>query len=88
MLQKLAAYLATMQFGVTLASLGLGWLGEPAFARSRAGAHADFPGRAARRLAHTLAVVVGFAIITFLHMVIGELAPEEPGACSGPRRWR
>ncbi|MBJ7454550.1 MAG: HlyC/CorC family transporter [Thermoleophilia bacterium] len=67
-------YLAACQLGITLASLGLGWLGEPAFAHliepvlSRVGL-----GESASTLT---AVILAFAIITVLHVVIGELAPK------------
>lgn len=67
-------YLAACQLGITLASLGLGWLGEPAFAHliepvlTRVGL-----GESASTLT---AVILAFAIITVLHVVIGELAPK------------
>ena len=67
-------YLAACQLGITLASLGLGWLGEPAFAGllepvfSRIGL-----GEGSAALT---AVVLAFVIITVLHVVVGELAPK------------
>ena len=76
---KLDAYLSATQFGITLASLALGWLGEPAFARVLEPLFAPLiPGDpvAAAKVAHTAAVVCGFVIITFLHIVVGELAPK------------
>jgi len=76
---KLDAYLSACQFGITLASLGLGWLGEPAFAALLEPLFRQLvPGdaAAAERLAHTAAVVGGFTVITFLHIVVGELAPK------------
>jgi CBS domain containing-hemolysin-like protein len=67
-------YLAACQLGITLASLGLGWLGEPAFA------HIFEPlferiGLGEGSAAAT-AVVLAFVIITVLHVVVGELAPK------------
>ncbi|HUM13634.1 MAG TPA: hemolysin family protein [Myxococcaceae bacterium] len=96
-LGNLGPYLGTVQFGMTLTSLGMGWVGEPAFAALVERAlHAAFPGRSGFvALAHTLAFVVGFAIITILHLVIGELVPKNLGlqrtesvamAVSGPMR--
>jgi CBS domain containing-hemolysin-like protein len=97
LLHKLPPYLSTVQFGVTLTSLGIGWVGEPAFAGLiERSLRATFPeGGRFTGLAHTLAIVVGFAIITILHLVIGELVPKNLGlqrtesvamAVSGPMR--
>jgi CBS domain containing-hemolysin-like protein len=81
LLGNLPRYLSTVQFGVTLTSLGMGWVGEPAFAalieRALHQAFGERGGFVA--LAHTLAFVVGFAIITILHLVIGELVPKNLG---------
>ena len=81
LLGNLPRYLSTVQFGVTLTSLGIGWVGEPAFASLiQRSLEAVFPERRGfTALAHTLAIVVGFAIITILHMVIGELVPKNLG---------
>lgn len=78
MTEKLDAYLSATQFGITLASLGLGWIGEPAFARLIGGAFAAlFPDLGgAEALTHTLALVLAFLTITVLHIVVGELAPK------------
>ncbi|HET9451490.1 MAG TPA: hemolysin family protein [Aggregicoccus sp.] len=77
MTEKLDAYLSATQFGITLASLGLGWLGEPAFAHLLEPVLASIvPANAAVGLSHTIAVAISFAIITFLHIVLGELAPK------------
>lgn len=68
-------YLGATQLGVTLASLGLGWLGEPAVAALIAPLIFNyFPG--AVWLVHTVSVALGFIIITFLHIVLGELVPK------------
>jgi CBS domain containing-hemolysin-like protein len=67
-------YLAACQLGITLASLGLGWLGEPAFAHLIEPV-LDAVGLGAATTAVT-AGILAFAIITVLHVVIGELAPK------------
>ncbi|ATB32393.1 hemolysin family protein [Melittangium boletus] len=77
MVDKLDAYLSATQFGITLASLGLGWLGEPAFAHLLEPVLARVvPEAAGPAVAHSVAVAIAFAIITFLHIVLGELAPK------------
>ncbi len=67
-------YLAACQLGITLASLGLGWLGEPAFAQLIEPL-LDAVGLGSSSATLT-AVVLAFVIITVLHVVIGELAPK------------
>lgn len=77
MVSELDAYLSATQFGITLASLGLGWLGEPAFAHLLEPVlNRIVPEGAASTLAHSASVVIAFSIITFLHIVLGELAPK------------
>lgn len=66
-------YLAVTQLGITLASLGLGWVGEPAVASLLEPALAPI---LPPSLIHVVAFAVGFGIITFLHVVFGELAPK------------
>lgn len=73
--QRLDAYLSANQLGITLASLGLGWIGEPAIAHSIE-PYLSRLGSAAALSAHALAVGVAFAVITALHTVVGELAPK------------
>jgi CBS domain containing-hemolysin-like protein len=71
---QLDAYLTATQLGVTLASLGLGWLGEPAIAHGlgplllQAGL--------SERAVHGVSTAVAFAVISVLHIVIGELIPK------------
>ncbi len=73
--KDLDAYLSATQLGITLASLALGWIGEPAFARLiepmfvRAGA-------ASAAYAHSISATLAFTIISVLHIVVGELAPK------------
>jgi len=71
----LDAYLSATQFGITLTSLGLGWIGEPAVSRLLEPLF-QLLGVTDATLKHTLAITVGFSIITLLHIVFGELAPK------------
>jgi len=73
---RLDAHLAATQLGITLSSLALGWVGEPALAHLIEPAFAWLPDPAAGIGAHTLAVAAAFAVITALHIVLGELAPK------------
>jgi CBS domain containing-hemolysin-like protein len=73
--QHLDAYLSATQLGITLASLGLGWIGEPAFAHLLDPLFNRF-GEGSVFASHAAAVAVAFLIITFLHIVFGELAPK------------
>ena len=72
---RLDAYLSATQLGVTLASLGLGWVGEPAIAHAIQPAFARL-GAWAVEASHAVAVVIAFVIITAIHTIIGELAPK------------
>ena len=73
--ENLDAYLSATQLGVTLASLALGWIGEPFVARMIeplfALAHVG-----ASAVIHTVSFVLAFTSITILHIVLGELAPK------------
>lgn len=74
--KQLDAYLSACQLGITLASLGLGWVGEPAFARLL-----EAPLRALGLdedpdTVHTIAFIFAFGTISYLHIVVGELAPK------------
>lgn len=75
-MDHLDSYIAACQFGITLASLGLGWVGQPVLARLIEPAFTALPGPLAAGVAHTLSVAVAFSIITALHIVAGELAPK------------
>jgi CBS domain containing-hemolysin-like protein len=76
-LQHLDRYISATQLGITLASLGLGWLGEPALAVLIDRLLSNFGVSVAPGVAHTVAgSITAFAIITFLHIVLGELAPK------------
>src|SRR5438477_7892555 len=70
-------FISATQLGITIASLALGWIGEPtvaAFLEPVAAAIA--PAGKAAYVAHVLAIVIAFAAITFLHIVLGELMPK------------
>jgi magnesium and cobalt exporter, CNNM family len=74
-LHDLDAYLSVCQVGITVASLGLGWVGEPAVsALLRPGFEAL--GITNEGLVELISVVLGFAVITYAHLVFGEQAPK------------
>ncbi len=70
-------YISGTQLGITLASLALGWIGEPALAVVVDRGLAEFGIHVPAGMAHTAAgTITAFVIITFLHIVLGELAPK------------
>lgn len=71
---NLDAYLSACQLGITLASLGLGWIGEPAFASLLEPLFEALD--ASPEVIHGVSFAVAFSIISFLHIVLGELAPK------------
>ena len=73
---RLDSYIAATQFGITLASLALGWIGEPALARLLEPPFQSVVAGFAPAAAHGVAIGVAFAIITGLHIIFGELAPK------------
>lgn len=74
--QKLDAYLSATQLGITLASLGLGWVGEPAISHLIVEPLLHNFGVTDPAVVQTLSYIVAFSLITFLHIVLGELAPK------------
>jgi CBS domain containing-hemolysin-like protein len=72
--RKLHAYLPATQLGVTLASLALGWLGEPALAALISVPLSGFG--LSYGVIHAVAAAVGFSVISMLHIVVGELVPK------------
>jgi CBS domain containing-hemolysin-like protein len=72
-MENLDDYLAATQLGITIASLGLGWIGEPAVA---ALIEPVLESLLPASLIHLVAFAIGFSFITFLHVVFGELAPK------------
>jgi CBS domain containing-hemolysin-like protein len=76
MLRNLDNYLSAVQLGITIASLGLGWLGQPGLARFlHAVLGSLIPGAALETLAHGMSLAVAFAALTFFQIVLGELIP-------------
>ncbi len=69
-------YIAATQLGITMASLGLGWLAEPALATLFEPALTFLPAHLAEHTAHSIAIATAFAIITAVEIVFGELAPK------------
>ena len=72
-IENLDGYLAVSQLGITLSSLGLGWIGEPAVAALIDPVLGQL---LPAGLVHLVAFALGFSFITFLHVVFGELAPK------------
>ncbi len=68
--------IAATQLGITIASLGLGWVGEPALSHFLQPVVELFPANFQSDVSHSIAAGLSFALITFLHVVAGELAPK------------
>ena len=75
LLKNLNAYLSACQLGITLASLALGWIGEPAIARLLEGPLSGL----SDAWRHGISFFIAFSIITSLHIVLGEQAPKLMG---------
>lgn len=73
LIDHLNAYISATQLGITLSSLALGWMGEPAIAHLLEYALAEHLPPA---ILNSLSFAIAFSIITFLHIVLGELAPK------------
>ena len=74
MIQHLDYYLSACQLGITVTSLGLGWLGEPTFDKLL---HPLFElMHLPEALTTTISFIIAFIIVTYLHVVLGELAPK------------
>lgn len=73
-ISNLDEYLSACQLGITITALGIGWLGEPTIAHMLHPIFTQFdiPGT----VSHILSISIAFAFITFLHVVVGELAPK------------
>jgi len=74
-LKRLDSYLSATQLGVTLASLALGWIGEPAFAHLIQPSLSFF-GVYSPAIAHSIAASLAFVAISALHIIFGELGPK------------
>ncbi|HEX7796214.1 MAG TPA: hemolysin family protein [Vicinamibacterales bacterium] len=70
------SYIAATQLGITMASLGLGWIGEPALAVMLEPPLHFLPYTIRETTAHSISVAIAFALITALHIVLGELTPK------------
>ena len=81
LLRNLNSYLSACQLGITLASLALGWIGEPAIARLLEGPLAGL----SDTWRHSIAFLIAFSIITSLHIVLGEQAPKLMGLAMAER---
>lgn len=75
-LKDIDSYIAATQLGITMASIGLGWIGEPALAALLEPLFGGLPESWRFVSTHAAAVTVAFMIITSLHIVLGELAPK------------
>ncbi|MBA3568515.1 MAG: HlyC/CorC family transporter [Pyrinomonadaceae bacterium] len=73
LIDNLNAYISATQLGITMASLALGWIGEPVFAHLL---EEPLKGHVSDAVLHTISFTLAFTIITFLHIVLGELAPK------------
>jgi len=71
---KLDEFIAAVQFGVTLSSLALGWIGEAAMARVLEPLFVHLPH--SRVYAHAVSIVFAFILITYLHVILGEVVPK------------
>ena len=74
--QSLDRYISATQLGITLASLGLGWIGEPALAGLIETGFRWLPSTVAVVATHAVASVIAFIIITVLNIILGELVPK------------
>ncbi len=75
MVTHLDSYLSAAQLGITVASLGLGWVGEPAFS-GLIEAIVELPGWLTPAVSRTVSMIIAFLLITFLHISLGEQAPK------------
>ncbi len=75
-IKDLDKFIAAVQLGVTISSIGLGWVGEATLATIIEPIFGFIPGAGAAIATHTVSVSVAFALITFMHVVIGELIPK------------
>ncbi|MCX5777515.1 MAG: CNNM domain-containing protein [Candidatus Firestonebacteria bacterium] len=72
-ISKLDYYLNACQLGITIASIGLGWIGEPVVARV---IESLLPGLLSGNTLHVVSFAIAFAVIAYLHIVLGELVPK------------
>jgi magnesium and cobalt exporter, CNNM family len=72
--QRLDEFIAAVQFGVTVSSLALGWIGEAAMARVLEPLFVRLPH--SHIYAHALSIVFAFVLITYMHVILGEIVPK------------
>lgn len=87
-LQNLDRYIAATQLGITIASLALGWLGEPALARLFDSFFRGVGLNPSPTATHVAAIPMAFILLTFLHIVLGELAPKSLALASPEKTAR
>ena len=75
-LKDLDKFIAAVQLGVTISSIGLGWVGEGTLAHIIEPLFLFLPGISQNIATHTMSVSIAFALITFFHVVLGELIPK------------
>lgn len=75
-IKDLDKFIAAVQLGVTISSIGLGWVGEGTLARIIEPIFVFLPGISKTVATHTVSASIAFALITFFHVVIGELIPK------------
>ncbi len=75
-IKNLDRYIAAVQLGITISSLGIGWVGESTLARLIHPLFQFLPAKADTIATHTVSVTIAFILITVLHVVIGELMPK------------
>ena len=75
-IKEMDKYIASVQLGVTISSIGLGWVGEATLASIIEPLFNFLPSMSKMFAVHSLSVSIAFALITFLHVVIGELVPK------------
>lgn len=76
-MEHLDAYIAATQLGITLSSLGLGWVGEPAIGHLiEPLLHGLFPEETVETVVPAVSFAIAFSIVTLLHIVMGELVPK------------
>ncbi len=87
--QHLDQYISATQLGITLASLGLGWIGKPALAALLDNIFAGLPQALGSLGTHAVSATIAFSIITVLHIVLGELVPKALALLfpEGVSRW-
>jgi CBS domain containing-hemolysin-like protein len=76
LLTHLDTYIAATQLGITISSLALGWIGEPAVAHLLHPVIESLPFEIGSTTTHAISFIVAFSLVTALHIVIGELAPK------------